>query len=67
MLNPTIDGAIAHFNKGIKKLDAVIEASHKKASNARVEIARLGVDMKDAQETAERASRIKSKLESLIS
>lgn len=67
VFKPTIDDAIASVTKAAAKLEAVIKSAGEEAERARTEIARLNADMTVAQDDIARASRIKKKLEELVS
>lgn len=64
---PTFGGAVANFTKGIKQLEAVIADAGKTAQKARETIAAEDVKMREAQAEIERASRVKAKIEDLLS
>lgn len=67
MLKPTIKGAISSISKGITQLEAVIADSMKTADQAIAAIDAAQVKRDAAAADAERAKRIKSKLEDLVS
>lgn len=66
IIKPSIDGAISSIAKGIKQLEAVAVQRGKDAARMTAEAARLNTDIATAGKEAERAARIKAKLEELV-
>ena len=66
ILNPTINDAVALFSKAAAKLDAVIKNSESEAAAAHERVTAETARAEVAEATAERASRIRKKIEELV-
>lgn len=66
IIKPTVGSAIASIIKGIKQLESVIESAVSTVKKENETIAKAMASSEAANAEAERAARIKAKLEELV-